>query len=210
MATLDLGVLASGNGSNLQAILDAVAERTLDARVRLVLSNVASARALERAEKAGVPHKWLSHRDFGSREEFDERLATTLIRSGVNWVVLAGFMRVLSPRFLNHFPGRVINIHPALLPSFPGVHAQKQALDYGVKVAGCTVHFVDAGVDSGPIIAQRTVPVLDGDDEDRLGARILEQEHEVFVEVLRWLAADRVRLVPGTETTRGRVVVLPP
>jgi phosphoribosylglycinamide formyltransferase 1 len=209
VATLDLGILASGNGSNLQAILDAVAEGSLNARIRLVLSNVAGSPALERAAKAGVPRTVLSHRDYPSREEFDEHLATTLLDAGVTWVALAGFMRVLSPRFLGHFPGRVINIHPALLPAFPGVHAQKQALNYGVKVAGCTVHFVDAGVDTGPIIAQRAVPVLDGDDEDQLGARILEQEHAVFVEVLRWLAADRVRLVAGTATTRSRVVVLP-
>lgn len=210
MATLKLGILVSGSGTNLQAILDAIADHSLDAEIRLVVSNLPNVRALDRARDAGVPHRVLSHRDYASRDAFDQALVDTLRASGVEWVALAGFMRVLTPRFLAAFERRVVNIHPALLPAFPGVHAQKQALDYGVKVAGCTVHFVDEGVDTGPIIAQRAVEVRDDDDASTLGARILEQEHAIYVEVLRWLAADRVKVVPGESGARARVVVTPP
>jgi phosphoribosylglycinamide formyltransferase-1 len=202
--------LVSGSGSNLQAILDAVADRSLDAEIRLVVSNVPNVRALERAATAGVPHRVVSHRDYPSREAFDQALVEMLRVAGVQWVALAGFMRVLTPTFLSAFERRIVNIHPALLPAFPGVHAQRQALEYGVKVAGCTVHFVDGGVDTGPVIAQRAVPVRDDDDEAKLGARILEQEHAVYVEVLRWLAADRVRVIPAEPGKRARVVVSPP
>ena len=210
MATLKLGILVSGSGTNLQAILDAVSEGSLDAEIRLVLSNVPNVRALDRARNAGVPHSVLSHRAYANREAFDRALVEELRTAGVEWVALAGFMRVLTPTFLSAFERRVVNIHPALLPAFPGVHAQKQALDYGVKVAGCTVHFVDGGVDTGPIIAQRTVPVLDDDNEASLGVRILAQEHALYVEVLRWLAADRVRVLPGEDGKRARVVVRAP
>lgn len=209
MGTLKIGILVSGSGTNLQAILDAVGERSLDAEIRSVVSNVPNVRALERARLAGVPHQVISHRDFASRELFDRALVHELRQAGVEWVVLAGFMRVLTPTFLLAFERRIINIHPALLPAFPGTHAQKQALDYGVKFAGCTVHFVDAGVDNGPIIAQRVVPVLDDDDEQRLSQRILEQEHLVLVEVLRWLAAGRVRVTPES-SARPRVMITPP
>lgn len=210
MATLKLGILVSGSGTNLQAMLDAVANRTLDAEIRLVVSNQPNVRALDRARDAGVPHMVLCHRDYANREAFDQALIETLRTAGVEWVALAGFMRVLTPRFLTAFERRVVNIHPALLPAFPGVHAQKQALDYGVKVAGCTVHFVDEGVDTGPIIAQRAVVVRDDDDASTLGARILEQEHAIYVEVLRWLAAERVKVVPGEPGARARVVITPP
>ncbi|HEY5959091.1 MAG TPA: phosphoribosylglycinamide formyltransferase, partial [Polyangiaceae bacterium] len=205
MATLKLGVLVSGSGTNLQAILDAVANAQLDAEVRLVISNVENVFALERARAAGVPHRVISHRDFTSRDVFDLALVDALRSAGVEWVALAGFMRVLTPRFLDAFERRVINIHPALLPAFPGVHAQRQALDYGVKITGCTVHFVDGGVDTGPIIAQRAVPVLDDDDEASLGARILKEEHAAYVEVLGWLAAGRVRVEAGASDKRPRV-----
>jgi phosphoribosylglycinamide formyltransferase 1 len=210
VATLKLGILVSGSGTNLQAIIDAVADRSLDAEIRLVVSNVPDVRALDRARNARVPQLVLRHRDFASREAFDQALVDELQAVGVEWVALAGFMRVLTNRFLSAFERRVVNIHPALLPAFPGVHAQKQALDYGVRIAGCTVHFVDDGVDTGPIIAQRAVPVLDDDDETRLAARILEQEHAVYVEVLRWLAAGRVKVEPCANGTRSRVVVCPP
>ena len=206
MPTLDLGVLVSGNGSNLQAILDAVAEGSLDARVRVVVSNKAGVRALDRARRADVPASVILHRDFPTREEFDRALASELAGHGVSWVVLAGFMRVLTPGFLQAFEGRIVNIHPALLPSFPGVNAQRQALEYGVKVSGCTVHFVDGGVDTGPIIAQRAVPVLDDDDEASLAARIHREEHQLLVEVLRWVASGRVRSVPGPGA-RARVLI---
>lgn len=210
MATLKLGILVSGSGTNLQAILDAVANRTLDAEICLVVSNVANAQALERARAAGVKQLVLSHRDFPSREAFDQALVDALRAAGVEWIALAGFMRVLTERFLSAFERRVVNIHPALLPAFPGTHAQQQALDYGVKVAGCTVHFVDGGVDTGPIIAQRAVPVQNDDDANSLGSRILEQEHAIYVEVLRWLAADRVKVIPGDTEGRARVVITPP
>ena len=186
---LDLGVLVSGTGSNLQAILDAIAQGSLNARVRVVISNKPNVQALDRARAAGVRALTIPHRDFASREAFDHALVTALREAGVNWVVLAGFMRVLTPLFLSAFPGRIINIHPALLPAFPGVDAVKQALDYGVKLSGCTVHFVDSGVDSGKIIAQRAVAVEPADDLAKLSARIHAAEHELFVSVLRDVAA---------------------
>jgi phosphoribosylglycinamide formyltransferase-1 len=209
LATLKLGVLVSGSGTNLQAILDAVANGSLDAEIPIVLSNVPGAKALERAALAQVKTAVLSHRDFTSREAFDEALVRTLRDAGVKWVALAGFMRVLTPTFLHAFEGRIINIHPALLPAFPGAHGQRQAVDYGVKLAGCTVHFVDEGVDSGPIIAQRAVPVLDDDTESSLGERILEQEHQVYVEVLRLIAAGRVSVIPSENGKRSKVRILP-
>ena len=189
---LDLGVLISGRGSNLQAILDAVAESRLDARVRLVLSNRRRALGLEHASAAGVATRVISHRRYDDRASFDRAMVDALREAGVEWVVLAGFMRVVTPVFLDAFPGRVLNIHPSLLPSFPGVDAQRQALEHGVKVAGCTVHLVDAGVDSGPILAQAAVPVLDGDDRDRLAERILAEEHRLLVNTLQAIAAGQL------------------
>jgi len=189
---LSLGVLVSGTGSNLQAILDAIAQGTLAARVQLVISNRANVQALERARNAGIPALTIPHKDFASRESFDRALLAALREAKVEWVVLAGFMRVLTPEFLHAFPGRIINIHPALLPAFPGVDAAQQALNYGVKITGCTVHFVDQGVDSGKIIAQRAVPVEAQDTLATLGARIHAAEHELFVSVLQDIAAGHV------------------
>jgi phosphoribosylglycinamide formyltransferase 1 len=209
VAKLELGVLVSGTGSNLLAILDAIAQGTLDARVRIVISNVPDALALQRAANARVPVATIVHGQFSNRQDFDAAVADALTRAGAEWVVLAGFMRVLTPEFLRKFRRRVLNIHPALLPSFPGVHAQQQAFDYGVKVAGCTVHFVDEGVDSGPIIAQRAVPVLHDDSAQSLAERVLEQEHLLFVDVLRWLAADRIRWQNAEPGGRPKIVVLP-
>jgi phosphoribosylglycinamide formyltransferase 1 len=198
---LNLGVLVSGNGTNLQAILDAVASGELDARVRCVVSNKREAFALERARKAGVPAIALAHTEYPTREAFDEAVLAVLREHEVEWVVLAGFMRLLTPGFLRSLAGRVVNVHPALLPAFPGVNAVAQALAHGVKVSGCTVHFVDEGVDSGPIIAQRAVPVLAGDDETTLAARIHAAEHELFVAVLADIAAGRV--APAATPRRG-------
>jgi len=189
---LNLGVLVSGNGTNLQAILDAISEGTLNAQVKVVISNRPGVPALERARNADVKAVTISHKDFANREAFDQRLVSTLREADVSWVALAGFMRVLTPQFLSAYPGRIINIHPSLLPAFPGMDAQKQAFDYGVKLTGCTVHFVDHGVDSGRIIAQRAVPIEAGDDLATLAARIHTAEHTVFVEVLREIAAGRV------------------
>jgi len=207
MATLNLGVLVSGSGTNLQAILDAIAEGRLDARVRIVISNKPGVLALERAARAGVPTRTLVHRDFPSREAFDEALVAALREASVDLVVLAGFMRLLTPRFLDAFPERIVNIHPSLLPAFPGIDSQKQAFDYGVKIAGCTVHFVDAGTDTGPIIAQAAVPVLEDDDAESLRLRILEQEHRLLVSVLGWLSEGRVELVRAEAGGRPRVRV---
>jgi phosphoribosylglycinamide formyltransferase-1 len=184
-----LGVLASGNGSNLQAILDAIAAGQLQAKVEVVICNQPDARALQRARDAGVDAHCIPHRDFESREQFDQTLLEALEAAGVEWVVLAGFMRVLTPAFLRRFPHRVINIHPALLPSFAGIHAIRQALHHGVKVTGCTVHLVDEGIDSGPILGQAAVPVLEGDDEATLAARVHTAEHQLFVDTLQRLAS---------------------
>ncbi len=207
--TIRLGVLVSGGGTNLQAILDAVREHRLDAELRLVLSNKEGAFALERAAKDNVPTRVLSHKSYGSREEFDGAMVEALREAGVEWIALAGFMRVLTPVFLRAYEGRIVNIHPALLPAFPGVDAQTQAFDHGVKIAGCTVHFVDEGVDQGPIILQRAVSVLDDDDAASLKARILEQEHVAFVEALSAIAEGRVSLATSA-TGRTIVRVRPP
>jgi phosphoribosylglycinamide formyltransferase 1 len=191
-APLRLGVLVSGGGSNLQAILDASIAEQIAVEVRVVISNKPEAGALERARRAGVPTRVISHRAFADREAFEGAVIAALEEHGAQWVALAGFMRVLTPCFLRAFPERVLNIHPALLPAFPGMHAQRQALEHGVKIAGCTVHFVDEGTDTGPIIAQAAVPVRDDDDEASLAARILEQEHRLYPRVLGLLAEGRV------------------
>lgn len=202
MARLPLGVLVSGTGTNLQAILDAVQEGRLDADVRVVISNKADAIALDRARSRGVPAITVSHKAYASREAFDGALVEKLREHGVEWVVLAGFMRLLTDVMLTAFKNRIVNIHPSLLPAFPGVDAQKQAFDYGVKLAGCTVHLVDEGCDTGPILMQRAVPVLDTDDVAALRARILGQEHAVLVDVLRAISQGKLVLVSGED---GRV-----
>lgn len=196
MTRLRLGVLVSGSGSNFQAILDAIQNRTLDAEVAVLVSNVPTARALERAAAAHVPTVVIDHKAFTKREDFDAELVKELRARGVEWVVLAGFMRVVTPVLLEAFPMRVVNIHPSLLPAFPGVRAQRQALEYGVRISGCTVHLVDVGTDTGPILAQAAVPVLDGDTEDTVRDRILVREHELLPTVLQWIAEGRVVVEP--------------
>mgnify|MGYP001421988188 CR=1 FL=1 len=193
---LRLGVLGSGNGSNLQAILDAVAARALEAEVVCVLSDVADAFILERARKAGVPALHLDCAPFKTKLDgaAEERAIAVLGEHGANAVALAGFMRIVKPGLLRAFPDRVLNIHPSLLPAFPGLHAWEQALRYGVRVAGCTVHFVDEGTDTGPIILQRTVPVHDRDTPESLHARIQTQERIAYPEALRLLAQGRLRI----------------
>jgi phosphoribosylglycinamide formyltransferase-1 len=200
-------VLVSGSGTNLQAILEAVRARTLDARVAVVVSNVAGAGALDRARAAGVEALVVEHGRYADRRAFDAAVVEQLKARGVEVVVLAGFMRLVTDVLLGAFPMRVVNVHPALLPAFPGVHAQRQALAYGVRVAGCTVHFVDGGTDTGPIIAQAAVPVRDGDDEAALTARILSKEHELLPRVLQWIAEGRVTVEPGEPGERARVHV---
>ncbi|HEY4014396.1 MAG TPA: phosphoribosylglycinamide formyltransferase [Polyangiaceae bacterium] len=203
-----LGVLASGGGTNLQAILDAISARTLDARVAVVVSNVAGAGALERARAARVDAIVIEHGAFAGREAFDAAVVDALRARGVEVVVLAGFMRLVTAVLLDAFPWRVVNVHPALSPAFPGVHAQGQAIDYGVRIAGCTVHFVDGGTDTGPVVAQAAVPVHDDDDEASLGARILAREHELLPKVLQWIAEGRVTVeAPAKPGRRARVRV---
>jgi phosphoribosylglycinamide formyltransferase 1 len=192
---MKIGVLASGSGTNLQAILDAERAGTLGpARVAVVVVNVPGARALSRAEAAGVPAVLIDHTRFTTRAAFDAALLATLGEHGVELVALAGFMRLLTPSFLSAFPERVLNIHPSLLPAFPGLHAQRQALEYGARVSGCTVHLVDNGLDSGPILMQSTVAVRDDDDEAALTARILAEEHKLYPAAIRALAEGRVRV----------------
>lgn len=197
MATLDLGILVSGRGTNLQAVLDAIADARLDARVRIVASNRPAARALARAAAAGAPTAVVDHRDYAARPEFERALVRVLRDASARWILLAGFMRVLGTTFLEAFPGRVLNVHPALCPAFPGRDAQAQALAAGVRVTGCTVHVVDERLDAGPIVAQAVVPVLPHDDVASLSARILRREHEVVVSVLQWLAQGRVWIEPA-------------
>lgn len=203
-APLLLGVLVSGRGSNLQVVLDACAEGRLDARVAVVISDVADAYALERARQAGVEALFLDPAGYPTRTAYQVGLARALQERGVELVVLAGFMRLVREPVLEAFAGRILNIHPALLPAFPGLHAQRQALEHGVKVAGCTVHFVTAGMDEGPIILQQSVPVLENDTEESLSARILEQEHRLLPTAIQLFAAGRLRL------TGRRVEILPP
>jgi phosphoribosylglycinamide formyltransferase-1 len=191
---LRLGVLASGSGSNLQAILDRCADGSIPARVAVVVGNIPGAKALERAQAAGVPGVLLPHKGAASREAYDEQLVQTLRQHQVELVCLAGFMRLLTPGFLSAFQNRIINIHPSLLPSFPGLHAVRQAVNAGVRVSGCTVHIVDEGTDTGPILVQAAVPVLDGDTEETLGARILKQEHRAYPRAISLWAQGRIRL----------------
>jgi phosphoribosylglycinamide formyltransferase-1 len=187
MSERRLGVLISGRGSNLQAIIDAIAARTLDATIAVVIANRADAAGLDRAKAAGIETLVLDHRTFGSRVEFDGALVYELQARRVTLVCLAGFMRLLTPGFVDAFPNAIVNVHPSLLPAFPGVDAQRQALEHGVKFTGATVHLVTADLDAGPIILQAAVPVLDTDTPDTLSARILVEEHRLYPEAIRLL-----------------------
>ncbi len=193
---LRLGVLGSGSGTNCQALLDACAQPDFPAEIVVIVSDVENAKILDRARQAGIEAIYLAPGKFRTKLEPDveQQYVTALRERNVELVCLAGFMRVLKDDFLKAFPGRVINIHPALLPAFPGLQSWKQALDYGAKVAGCTVHFVDAGVDSGPIIVQAAVPVLDSDTAQTLHARIQVEEHRIYPEAVRLIAEGRLVL----------------
>ena len=175
-----LGVLISGRGSNLKAIIDAIDGKRLDATIAIVISNRADARGLDHAIAAGIETLVLSHKSFATREQYDRALVDELKKRGVTLVCLAGFMRLLSPVFVDAFPDRILNIHPSLLPKYPGLHPQQQALDDGATVSGATVHFVNKDLDAGPIVLQREVPVLAGDTADTLGDRILQVEHQLY------------------------------
>lgn len=198
---LSLGVLASGSGTNLQALLDACAAKQIDARVAVVVCNVPGAKALDRAKAHGVPAVCVDHRAFPDRAAFEAEVQRVLAEHGVELLVLAGFMRLLSPAFVRSWEGRLVNVHPSLLPSFPGLHAIRQALEAGARITGCTVHLVDEGTDTGPILAQAAVPVLQDDDEASLHARVQVQEHRLLPWVIGLFAEGRVHV-------RGREVRL--
>jgi len=191
---LPIGVLISGSGTNLQAIIDAIEAKKLDAKIEIVLSNRADAYGLVRARSHGLSIEVLDHKNFPSREAFDQAVVDLLRARGVELVVLAGFMRLLSPVFVKAYSNRIMNIHPALLPSFPGLHVQKKALEHGVRFSGCTVHFVNEECDEGPIIIQAVVPVFPDDTEESLAARILRQEHRIYPRAIQLYSEGRLRV----------------
>ena len=199
--TLPIAVLISGSGTNLDAIIRAIDEKRLDARITVVISNNPDAYGLERAKTHDLPYRVIDHGEYASREEFDAALVEAVRESGAEAVILAGFMRILSPTFISAFAGKVLNIHPAILPSFAGTNAQRQQADFGVRLAGCTVHFVDEKMDNGPIVIQAVVPAYPDDDGDTLGKRILEYEHRIYPQAIAWLAQGRLRI-------EGRKVVV--
>jgi len=201
--TLRLGILASGSGSNAEAMFQAVERGVLDADIRLVLSNRPGAGVLARAARHGISAVCLDHKDFADREAFDQAMIRTLLDAGVDTIALAGYMRLVSPAFLQAFPDRVLNIHPALLPSFPGLHGAADAFAGGVRLSGCTVHFVTEEMDAGPIIVQACVPVDQDGGAEGLQARIHVLEHRVYPQALQWLAEGRLSL-------EGRRVILAP
>lgn len=211
-------ILISGRGSNMEAMLKAQAEGRLPVRIAAVVSNRPDALGLESARAAGIPTVGLDHKAYAGREAFDTALMAAIDHFEPQLVVLAGFMRILTEGFVRHYEGRLINIHPSLLPSFPGLHTHRQALEAGVKVHGCTVHFVTPELDHGPVIIQAAVPVLDDDDEHTLAERVLAQEHRIYPQAVRWfgegrlaLKAGRVSLLAAMEPdTRGVAVISPP
>jgi phosphoribosylglycinamide formyltransferase-1 len=211
-----LGVLLSGGGTNLQAIIDAIEAKRLDAEIRVVISNRADAFGLTRAKNHQIATEVLDHKKFAAREAYDEALVERLRARGVELVILAGFMRLLSPVLVRAYSNRIMNIHPALLPTFPGLHGQKQALEYGARFAGCTVHFVNEECDQGPIIIQAVVPVLPDDTEESLSARILEQEHRIYPRAIQLYSEARLSVegrkvvVAGVEKEETSALVNPP
>ena len=213
---LKLGVLASGRGSNLQSIIDAVEANKLDARIRVVISDNQDALALSRAEKHGIPACFIGPKAFASREDYDRELVRVLKEHQVELVALAGFMRIMTPSFVSSFPQRILNIHPALLPAFPGLRVQRAVLKYAVKFSGATVHIVDEGVDTGPIVIQAAVPVLDGDSEEELAERILKEEHKIYPQAIQWFAQGRVKVsgrsvvIEGVSSPEGQSLFNPP
>lgn len=201
--SLTLGILVSGRGSNLQALMDATCTADYPARIGLVLSNRPGVQALERATVAGIPTAVIDHRDFEDRPAFEKAMDARLRKAGVRLVCLAGFMRVLTPWFVERWQDRLVNIHPSLLPAFPGLDTHRRALEAGVRFAGCTVHFVRPAVDDGPIVVQAAVPVLPDDDEATLAARVLEAEHRAFPLAVRLIAEGRVTIRGARAEVRG-------
>jgi phosphoribosylglycinamide formyltransferase-1 len=213
---LPIGVLISGGGTNLQAIIDAIESKRLDAAIKVVLSNKADAYGLVRAKSHEILTEILDHKEFSSREAYDRAIVNLLRAHGVELVVLAGFMRLLSPVFVKAYSNRIMNIHPALLPSFPGLNVQKKAVEHGVRFSGCTVHFVNEECDEGPVIIQAVVPVFADDTEDTLAARILKEEHRVYPRAIQLYAEGRLRvdgrrvIVDGIAKDEGAVLIQPP
>lgn len=193
--SLRLGVLCSGRGSNLASIIEAIASGKLMAQVVVVIADKSEAKALQKATEVDIPAIAVNRKSYANREDFERELLKQLQEYNVDLVVLAGFMRILSPYFVRAYSGRIMNIHPALLPSFPGAHSHADALDYGVKVSGCTVHFVDEGTDSGPIILQAAVPVLESDTEESLAARILIEEHRIYPQAIDLYARGKLKVI---------------
>ena len=191
---IKLGVLCSGRGTDLQSIIDAIADGKLNAQISIVLTDKPNVMALERAERAGIKNECIDRKSFADQLSFEAKLLNELRAAEVDLVVLAGFMRILSPTFVRAYKERIMNIHPSLLPAFPGAHAHRDVLAYGVKVSGCTVHFVDEGTDTGPIILQSAVAVLEGDDEESLAARVLEQEHIIYPKAIQLFVEGRLQI----------------
>ncbi len=203
MKKIKIAVLVSGRGSNLQAIIDNIEKGTLNAEIAVVISDQADAYALDRARKHKIPAVHVDVKKYETREAYDTALVEELKKRKVDLVCLAGFMRVIMPVPIKAFPNRIMNIHPSLLPAFPGLHVQKKAINYGVKFSGCTVHFVDEGVDTGPIIIQAVVPVLDDDTEDSLAERILKQEHRIYSRAIQLFAEGRLTVMDRRVTVTG-------
>jgi phosphoribosylglycinamide formyltransferase-1 len=189
---INIGVLASGRGTNLQAIIEAIEEGKIEGRISIVISDNQDAFALKRAEQHNIETQYINFRKFKDREDYDKEIIKFLKEKKVELVVLAGYMRILTPYFIKVYKNKIMNIHPALLPSFPGLHAQKQAVEHGVKVSGCTVHFVDEGVDLGPIILQKAVEVKDDDTEESLAERILKEEHQIYPRAIQLFCQGRL------------------
>ena len=203
MAKLRVGILISGRGSNMAALIHAAEAKDYPAEIACVVSNVASAPGLKIARDAGVATAVVPHKDYPDRETFDRAVSAELEKYGVGLVAMAGFMRIQSPWFPGRWAGRLINIHPSLLPAFKGLHVQQQAIDAGARISGCTVHLVTADLDGGPIVAQAAVPVLPGDTAEALAARILRQEHRLYPLVVRWFAEGRIAVVDGRVSVAG-------
>jgi phosphoribosylglycinamide formyltransferase 1 len=201
---LKLGVLASGRGSNFQSIVDEIEEGSLRADIRLLIVDNPKALAIERARKHGIGHLVIRPGDFTTKDNFYLKIVEELRKKEVELVILAGFMRIVGKRLIDAFPNRIMNIHPALLPSFPGLHSQKQAVEYGVRISGCTVHFVDEGMDTGPIIAQAAVPVYHDDTEETLSARILKMEHRIYPGAIRLFSEGRLEVEGRTVKVKGK------
>jgi len=191
---VNIGVLASGRGTNLQAIIEAIEDGKIEGEIKIVMSDHPDACALKRAQQYLIDTRYIDFKEFNNREDYDKEIIKTLKEKKIDLVVLAGYMRILSPYFIRTYKNKIINIHPALLPSFPGLHAQEQAVEHGVKISGCTVHFVDEGIDSGPIILQKTVEVSDDDTEESLAEKILKEEHQIYPRAIQLFSQGRLMI----------------